>query len=265
MHLEQAKGQWALVTGASSGIGEEFCQQLAKHGMNIAMAARREEKLRELALQLKKDHAIDTAVLPLNLSEPGAPDEIKKQLNQRDIKIRLLCNNAASGLWGPYEKADPKNFHEMVKLNTLAPVLMCHCFLPDLTSHPTSVIINVSSQAAYQPVPFMAVYAATKAFMHSFSLALYGEWSDRGVYVQTLVPGPTNTEFDEKAGAYESAVKQRGTPQEVVSASLKQLKKQHPLATNAKGLFTQRAFAGLAPVKMVINEVRKMFKPPEAK
>jgi uncharacterized protein len=148
-------------------------------------------------------------------------------------------------------------------LNTAAMVSICHHFLSDLTSFPTSAIINVSSPAALQPIPFMAVYAASKAFVHSFSQALYGEWSERGVRVQTLCPGPTATEFDARAGAYESALKEkRGSPEAVVKASLSHLAEDSPLVVTAKGTYKQRFFASLFPAKAVIRTVGKMFRPP---
>jgi short-subunit dehydrogenase len=139
----------------------------------------------------------------------------------------------------------------------------CHCFLDDLTSFPSSLVINVSSPASYQPIPYMAVYAASKAFIQSFSQALHGEWKDRGVLVQTLVPGPTESEFDITARAYESALTKRSTPAQVVDAYLARLDSGLPVITAAKGTYKQRFFAGLFPPSMVIREVGKMFTPPK--
>lgn len=140
---------------------------------------------------------------------------------------------------------------------------MCAEFLPHLSSHPRSAIINVSSQAALQPVTYMAVYAATKAYVHSFSLALYEEWRSRGIHVQTLIPEPSATEFDAKAGAYESAVLERRPPTEAVQATLAHLGESQPVVATAKGVWKQRLFAGLFPPKMVVRGVAKMFIPPE--
>jgi short-subunit dehydrogenase len=150
----------------------------------------------------------------------------------------------------------------MLQLNISAMVTLCHDFMPDLSSFPSSVIINVSSAAAYQPVPFMAVYAATKAFVSSFSQALHGEWKVRGVYVQTLIPGPADTEFDAVAGAYESSLTTRRPASQVVRDSLEALRNESPVALSAKGTYVQRLFAGLCPPAMVIREVAKRFSPP---
>ena len=264
MRLEEGRGCWALVTGASSGIGREFCHQLAAAGIFLVMVARREPLLNELAEQLAHKHHVRTLAVPIDLSRPAAAAQVKARLDLEGIRVRLLCNNAASGHWGRFEASSAEAYEEMIRLNTAALVSLCWHLLPDLSSHPTSVVINVSSQAAYQPVPFMAVYAATKAFVQSFSQALYGEWKNRGVLVQTLVPGPTATEFDAKAGAYESAVKERGSPEEVVRVALAHLGKDAPIVTNAKGTYQQRLFAALAPPRMVIKTVARMFQPRES-
>lgn len=261
MKLEEARGYWALITGASAGIGREFCHQLAAVGMNVVLVARREALLHELAGQLTQQYQVRTLPVPIDLSRPEAAAQLKSRLEQEGVRIRLLCNNAASGRWGQFEASRAEVYDEMIRLNTTAVVTLCWQLLPDLSSHPTSAIINISSQAAYQPVPFMAVYAATKAFVQSFSQALYGEWKGRGVLVQTLVPGPTATEFDAKAGAYASAVPKRGAPAEVVRTALAHLGQDTPVVTHAKGTYKQRLFAALAPPKTVIQAVARMFQP----
>ena len=263
MNLNECKGNWALVTGASAGIGREFCLALAAAGLNVVLVARREQLLTKLGADLSAHRGIETLVSATDLSRPNAAASLKSELDARGLRIRLLINNAGFGRWGKFEATDPEIYEEMVRLNAGAMVSMCRHFLPGLASFPTSAIINVSSPAALQPVPFMAVYAATKAFVHSFSLALYGEWRDRGVLVQTLCPGPTATEFDAKAGAYPSALKDvRSSPKQVIEASLSHLAIDRPLVTTAKGAYKQRLFSGLFPAKMVVREVGKMFKPP---
>jgi short-subunit dehydrogenase len=262
MKLEDGRGSWALVTGTTSGIGREFCHQLAAAGLSLVMVARREALLNELATELAQKYGVQTRALAIDLSRAGAALQVKTRLDQEGIRVRLLCNNAASGRWGRFEDNPVEAYEETIRLNTSVLVALCWHLLPDLSSHPTSAIINVSSQAAYQPVPFMAVYAATKAFVQSFSQALYGEWKDRGVMVQTLVPGPTATEFDARAGAYESAVKERGAPADVVRVALAHLGGDRPVVTNAKGTYQQRLFAALAPPRFVIKTVAKMFQPP---
>lgn len=256
---------WALVTGASSGIGRAFCLRLADAGANLVLVARRTKLLDALANDLAARYGIKTLVLAVDLSDPLAPSQIRRQMDEAEVRIRLLINNAAVGRWGFFEATKPEVYARMIQLNVGAMTAMCAEFLPHLSSHPRSAIINVSSQAAFQPVPYMAVYAATKAYVHSFSLALYEEWRSRGIHVQTLVPGPSATEFDATAGAYESAVLERRPPMEAVQAALVHLAESQPVVATAKGIWKQRLFAGLFPPRMVVREVAKMFKPPEKK
>ncbi|MGH8854626.1 MAG: SDR family NAD(P)-dependent oxidoreductase [Telluria sp.] len=263
MKLADLRGHWALVTGASSGIGREFAVQLAGLGMHVVLVARRQDRLEALEAQLREQHGVRALVMAMDLTQAGMVAQLQRELAGKDIRIRLLCNNAAFGRWGRFEETPPALYREMIELNTTVVMEMCHVFLHDLSSYPSSLVINVSSPASYQPIPYMAVYAASKAFLQSFSLALHGEWKARGVMVQTLVPGPTESEFDSTARAYESALTKRGAPAEVVRASLAQLDSGNPVASAAKGIFKQRFFAGLFPPSMVIREVGKMFTPPK--
>lgn len=263
MKLAEAAGQWALVTGASSGIGREFAVQLAANGMNVVLVARRKERLDAVAEELRARHGVRIEAIAADLTQPGTVGQLKARLDQAGIRIRLLCNNAAFGRWGRFEETPAELYREMIELNTTVVVTMCHAFLGDLASFPTSLVINVSSPASYQPVPYMAVYAASKAFVHSFSQALHGEWKGRGVHVQTLVPGPTESEFDATARAYASALTERDAPAQVVRAALARLDAGRPVVTAAKGTFKQRFFAGLFPPSIVIREVGKMFTPPK--
>jgi uncharacterized protein len=265
MRLSDFKGHWALVTGASSGIGEEFARQLAQAGMRLVLVARREERLQAVVQALRTEYGVEARVIAADLADPAAVGRIRAELDGAGIRVRLLCNNAGAGRWGRFEATDAGVYEEFNTLNTTTLVAMCRRFFDHLASFPSSAVINVSSVAAYQPVPYMAVYAASKAFVQSFSQALHGEWKAHGILVQTLVPGPTATEFDAKAGAYGSAVVKRDLPADVVRVSLAGLERDVPVVNAAKGTYKQRVFAGLAPHAMVIREVGKMFKPPEGK
>ncbi|TFW19281.1 SDR family NAD(P)-dependent oxidoreductase [Duganella callida] len=262
MKIADAKGDWALVTGASSGIGEEYARQLVQAGMHVVLVARRKERLDALAGRLRTGQ---TQVLALDkdLARTGAVDELRATLAQQGIRIRLLCNIAGVGRWGRFEHGSATQYQEIMVVNMVAPVVMCYAFLPDLESFASSAVINVSSPAVYQPVPYMGVYAASKSFVHQFSQALHGEWAGRGILVQTLVPGPTVSEFDEKAGAYESALTKRDPAAVAVKASLAGLDKGLPVVVSARGTLLQRMFGALAPPSVVIRKVAGMFRPPE--
>jgi hypothetical protein len=262
--LRDAEGDWALVTGASSGIGREFCRQLAAAGMNLVLTARRKNYLEALATELADRHGTRTLIVPLDLSVPGAAVKLKESTAAENIRIRLLVNNAACGPWGRFEKTTPAEYERLVQLIASATVSLSSHFLPDLKSFSSAAVINLSSPAALQPVCFKAVYSAAKMFVHNFSLALHGEWAQYGILVQTLVPGPTQSELDEKGNAYPCKLTERRDPPDgVVRISLAHLEKGSPLVTNAKGMYKQRLFAGIAPTRMIINVVKDMFRPPE--
>ena len=228
------------------------------------MVARRKSLLDQLAAELQARNAIRCLPITQDLSERHAAARVRAAVNGENVRIRLLINNAAFGPWGRVEKTPAEMQEALIQLNAATPVSMCLHFLPDLTSFQGSAIINVSSPAALQPVPYMAVYAASKTFLHNFSLALFAEWEEKGVLVQTLVPGPTATEFDAKAGAYESALTEKRHPAaDVVRASLSNMGRGTPFVTTAKGTYKQRFFSGLFPAGVVVRKVAAMFRPPD--
>jgi short-subunit dehydrogenase len=227
------------------------------------MVARRKPLLDALAGELSNRHGVLTSVAALDLSEPGSAARLKAVVEGRGIRIRVLINNAAFGPWGSFERTPADTYERIVQLIAATPVALCHLFQADLASHASSVVINLSSPAALQPVPYKAVYSAAKTCLHNFSLALYGEWKDKGIMVQTLLPGPTASELDAKGGAYKSELgEDRRPPSEVVAASLASLDADRPFVTTNKGTYKQRLFAGIAPIKMVVREVKKMFQAP---
>jgi len=264
--LHHQRGAWAVVTGASAGIGQAFARELAAQGMNLLLVARRRPLLQALADELAAAHRVQVEALPLDLLSPGAGERLARELDARlgDARLGVVVNNAGSGRWGPFVPDEAERYAGIVRLNCAATVEVAAAMLPRLARSAPSVLVNVSSQAAYQPVPYMAVYGASKAFVQSFSQALFEELAPAGVLVQTLVPAPTATEFDQRAGAYASALAARGTPQEVVAASLADLDKGVCVASNVQGLWKQRLFAGLFSPAFVTRQVAKMFRPPAA-
>jgi len=263
MKVEELRGHWALVTGASSGIGAEFCRQLATMGVHLVLVARRVDLLRALADSLAQEFGVKTLVVLSDLSQRGSAEAVHKATADHGICIRLLINNAAYGPWGSFEKTSAETYESMLQLLAATPIALCHVYREDLMSFPSSAVINLSSPAALQPVPYKAVYSAAKSCLHNFSLALHGEWADRGVLVQTLLPGPTATELDRKGGAYKSELgEERRPPAEIVATSLRQLGYGAPFVTTNKGTFKQRLFNGLAPHAMIIREVKRMFQAP---
>ena len=185
----------ALITGASAGLGVEFARQLSKRGHALVLAARRKERLEELAKELGGARAV-----AIDLSKPGAAVKLMEDLKAADEGVEILVNNAGFGLIGPFAELDAKRERQMIDLNVGTLADLCRAAAPAMIKRKSGGIINVASTAAFQPGPKMAVYFATKAFVLSLSEALHEELKPHGVHVTCLCPGPTRTEFGEVAG-----------------------------------------------------------------
>jgi len=194
------RGRWALVTGASSGIGEAFARLLAERGMHLVLAARREERLRELATELSAAHGVEVAVVAVDLGAPGAAERLWTEATAGGREIDLLINNAGFGLYGRFDEQSLERQAEMVQVNCVVPLELAHPALRAMRARRSGAIINVASTAAFQPIPFFATYAASKAFLLSLSEALWDEARQEGVRVLALCPGTTPTEFQQVAG-----------------------------------------------------------------
>ncbi len=186
-------GDWALVTGASSGIGREFARLLAIQGLNCVLVARREDRLTELKEELEKRHGVSCRVHACNLVESGAVDTLVSAVH--GIHVGLLVNNAGFGYSGPFVDREPNRLEDMVLLNCLVPVQLTRAFLPAMVARGVGAVVMVSSLLGFIPCPFDSVYGAGKAFDLSFGEALWAELRGTGVDVITLCPGPTKTEF----------------------------------------------------------------------
>jgi short-subunit dehydrogenase len=190
----------ALVTGASSGIGAALAAELASRGHALTLVARREERLRSLATELSTEHSVDAEVIACDLADPAERERLIAELNQRGRSIEVLVNNAGFGSRGEFTTSDTERMLRMVRVNIEAVVDLTGRLLPAMAARGRGAVINVASTAAFQPLPGSAVYAASKAFVLSFSESLRTEVRDRGVSVTALCPGPVRTEFPEVAG-----------------------------------------------------------------
>lgn len=191
---------YALITGASSGIGRSLAIKLAQQGFDLLLTARSEDKIKELAQQTTTQHGVKAEYLPLDLSKEDAPAAIADWCSRLKINPALLINNAGYGLWGNFDALDLNEELNMHRLNTESLIKLTYLLLPLLKANPKSYILNVASTAAYQAVPTLAVYSATKAFVLIFSRGLRMELKDSGVIVSCLCPGPTDTGFTKRAG-----------------------------------------------------------------
>jgi len=197
----------ALVTGASSGIGWELALELARQGHNLVLSARREDKLRQLQQQILAAHPNLTVTLqPADLSQPGAGAALAVAL--ADQQIDVLVNNAGFGDYGLFWETDARIMEEMLAVNVVALTALTRAILPSMVSRKTGRILNVASTAAFFPGPYMAVYYASKAYVLSFSGALSEELKNTQVTVTCLCPGPTTSEFQERASLKTSKIMQ---------------------------------------------------------
>lgn len=193
-------GAWVLVTGASSGIGEEFARKLAERGANLVLTARSSERLERLGDDLRRVNGVEVRPLPADLSAPNGASELLAAIAATGIFVEHVVNNAGFGSTGPFVSRERSREVEMVRLNSEAVVALTHGLLEPMVRAGRGGIINVASTASFQPVPYMATYGATKAFVLSFTLALARELHDTNVRVMALCPGPVRTGFQKVAG-----------------------------------------------------------------
>lgn len=221
MEFQTRYGPWALVTGASSGIGASFARALARRGLNVALTARREDRLTALAGELRREARVATRVVPCDLAQPGAPAQLAAQV--ADLELGLFVNNAGFGWQGAFLDQEPEQLARMVRVNCEAPALLARTLLPPMAQRGRGAMIVVASLAGFQPTPWISAYGATKGFDLLLGEALAVELRARGVDVLTLAPGPVETEFHDVAGVRDSMIGPRLEPDRVVNETLSRL------------------------------------------
>jgi len=219
--LRQKYGPWALVTGASSGIGEQFARQLTRAGFSLLLVARREDRLRDLRAELGDKRRREIELLVADLADLDAVDRVVAAAAGRELG--LLVSNAGFGLKGPYRSHDRARLEAMLNVNARAPLLLTHALLPQLRKRASGGIILTGSQEGEAPFPWSTAYAATKAFVHSLGLGLYGELAGTGIDVLVLAPGATDTEALGLQGFDASMLPGLMPPAEVARQALQQI------------------------------------------
>lgn len=199
--------KYALITGASKGIGRSMAEILASKKKNLLLVARSSNLLQSLAQDLKQQYQIETDWLAVDFTEEAASHKIHQWCSDKNYSIDILINNAGYGLSGPFENYTAKEHTEMMQVNMGVLVELCSLFLPDLKTAPKAHILNIASSAAYQAVPGLSVYAASKAFVLSFGRGLHYELRHTNVRVTTICPGGTDTDFANRANLIEKARK----------------------------------------------------------
>jgi uncharacterized protein len=252
-----------LITGASSGIGAEFARRFAGRGSDLVLVARRRDRLEELAAEIgRAGHGVQATCLPADLSRPRPAAALRDGLTERGIAVGSLVNCAGIGAAEPFLASDPATIHRQIDVNVSALTDLTAAFLPDLVARGDGVLVNVASLTAYLPMPRMAVYGATKAYVLSFTEALAYELRGTGVRVLALSPGPTRSEFyatsgtDEAGAGFES-------PADVVTTALRALDSRTGPASVVSGRRNklQAAAAGAFPRRLVLKIAGGIVRP----
>jgi len=219
--LSERYGGWALVTGASAGIGEAFARAAAADGMPCVLVARRRDRLEKLAAELERAHGVETRTVPVDLAEPEGADRVADAV--ADLDVGLLVNNAGFGGIGRFDKAETQRLRDMVQVNCLAVLTLAHRLLPRMIERGRGAMVVTGSVSGRQPLPLHAVYSATKVFDQHLAEALWVETRGTGVDVLCIEPGSTVTEFSREAGQLDHAGE---TPEQVVATALEGLGRQ---------------------------------------
>ncbi|MFT4042650.1 MAG: SDR family oxidoreductase [Gordonia sp. (in: high G+C Gram-positive bacteria)] len=249
----------ALITGASGGIGEEFARTLADKGSHVILVARGEEALTALANELHAKHGVRAEVIVADLSIPGAADKVVAEVDERGLDVDILINNAGFGTFGLLAEADPARIRDEVALNVGALTDFTTVYLARMVKKNSGTIINVASNASFQPVPNMAVYSATKAYVRSLSEALWWEARKSGVNVLALCPGPTKTEFFDIADS--SVVGPLRSTRQVVATALHALNVGKPTAVDGPQNRFAAVGARFVPKRILLGIAARVVQP----
>jgi uncharacterized protein len=256
------RGRWALVTGASAGIGVALARELASGGTNLVLTARRQDRLEHLARTLRHDHNIQTETFSGDLAQADAAESIRRFTDSKGLAIELLINNAGFGKYGEFAQVDVCRSLDMVQVNCAAVVHLTRLFLPDMIQRGRGDILILASTAAFQAVPYISTYAATKAFDLLFAEGLAEEVKAHGIRVCALCPGSTESEFHEVAGQQEFAAKHRQEPAEKVARTgLEALAAGKSYVISGFGNYLGAQSQRLVPRTVVTRIAAKMFRP----
>ena len=258
--------KFTLITGASGGIGEAFARRLAAEKHDLILVARSENKLHEICDELMLKHDITAHYVALDLTAPEADKKLFDETERHQMQIEWLINNAGFGSMGDFARLDLENELAMIDLNISALIALTHRYLPLMRERKSGVIINVASTASFQPVPFMATYAATKAFVRSFSEAIAEENRSFNITVTALCPGPTETNFFDAANVSSEVKKsfaQKGleTPEEVVEDALKAVRRGRAQAISGWSNYFLARAVNFVPNFLITRAVGKVLRP----
>jgi short-subunit dehydrogenase len=259
--MDRWRGKWALVTGASAGIGLEFARQLAAGGAHLVLTARRQDRLEKIAQELASKHGIRAETVAADLGITDEAGHIFGFTSAKKIEVELLVNNAGFGVYGEFSKADLGHQLEMVQVNCSAMVHLTHMYLPSMIARRHGDILIVASIAGFQAVPFFSIYAATKGFDLLFAEGLAEEVRPYGVRVCALCPGSTDSEFHAVAGTPRRSFKSRETAEKVARVGLQAIEKGKSYVISGAKNYLLTHGERLSPRSLVTKIAAKMYRP----
>ena len=253
-------GKWALITGASAGIGVALAEELAAGGTKLVLTARRKDRLDELARRLSASYKVSTQVFPADLADSSAPEKIFAFTKEKGIEIDLLINNAGFGQYGEFSSVETQRLLDMVQVNCLAVVYLTRLYLPEMVARRRGDVLILASTASFQAVPYISTYAATKAFDLLFAEGLAEEMKPYGIRVCALCPGSTETEFHVVAGQ-DQFIRKAETAEKVAHTGLKALAAGKSYVISGLGNYLGAHGERLVPRRFVTRIAAGMFKP----
>lgn len=258
--MENWRGKWALITGASAGIGVALAEELASGGTNLVLTARRKDRLEELARRLSTTHKINTQVFPADLADSNTPEEIFAFTKEKRIEIGLLINNAGFGQYGEFHSIENQRLLDMVQVNCHAVVHLTRLYLPEMIARHCGDILILASTASFQAVPYISTYAATKAFDLLFAEGLAEEMKPYGIRVCALCPGSTESEFHAVSGQ-DKFRRRTETAEKVARTGLHALAAGKSYVISGLANYLGAHGERLVPRRFVSKIAANMFKP----
>jgi short-subunit dehydrogenase len=260
--MERWRGKWALITGASAGIGLALAAQLAAGGANLILTARRRDRLETLRGRLSEHHGVQIEVFPADLTQPEAAECLFEFTETKRVAVDLLANNAGFGMYGRFHRSDRTRQLAMVQVNIASVVSLTHLFLPGMIARRGGDILIVASTAGFQGVPYLATYSATKAFDLLFAEALAEEVRGYGIQVCALCPGSTsNTEFQEVAGEPSRFSRHAESAEKVARVGLEALARGRSYAISGIVNYLQAHAQRLVPRQFVTRMAANVTRP----
>jgi uncharacterized protein len=257
------QGKWALITGASSGIGAALARELASRGAKLILTARRRDRLDALAAELS-DKGTETRIVVADLIDPSAPQQIFDATEGTGLVVDILVNNAGLGQYGAFVSSNPDQEFSMVRVNCEAVVRLSRLFLPRMVERRRGWMLVVASAASFQPVTYLSTYAATKAFDRFFALGVGAEVARFGVKVTALCPGTTESEFIDVAHANQFLDRNQQSAEDVARIGISALARgQHTVSTNLTGKL-RSFFVRFLPVNLITGFVEKFARPKQS-